>query len=180
MCKLLRKYIYFCFLKKYDTRKPLVVMAATNSMSEYTLITLAFILRRFFENRMEVGMLVNNVNASSVFLKNWAILMNADVVSLHNSKMWYLKYNRSKYWWSRKRHETHIITKELLKLNVVKDEKRNEEKYLEKWRLQWPECSINLCWEQEGASSNYQLANKPTCTPIPHLPTISNNIRIVS
>jgi len=26
--------------------------------------------RRFFENRMEVGMLVNNVNASSVFLKN--------------------------------------------------------------------------------------------------------------
>jgi len=26
--------------------------------------------RRFFDNRMEVGMLVNNVNASSVFLKN--------------------------------------------------------------------------------------------------------------
>ena len=47
-----------------------------------------------------------------------------------------------------------------------------EKKYQGKWRLQWPECSINLCWEQEGASSNYQLANKPTCTPIPHLPSI--------
>ena len=50
-----------------------------------------------------------------------------------------------------------------------------EKKYLEKWRLQWPECSINLCWEQEGASSNYQWA-KPTCTPIspsPPNPTTS-------
>ena len=38
--------------------------------------------------------------------------------------------------WSRIQHEAHahIITKELRKLNVVKDEKRNEEKYPEKWR----------------------------------------------
>ena len=75
----------FVFWKKDDTRKPLVGRSRQIPCLN-TLINMTSILRRFFENRMEVGMLVNNVNASSVFLKNWAILMNANAVSLHNSK----------------------------------------------------------------------------------------------
>ena len=33
-------------------------------------LTLYSYFRRFYDNRMEVGMLVNSVNASSVFLRN--------------------------------------------------------------------------------------------------------------